>query len=233
MTATPAIPAALRGAVAPFLRAFIGALPPILVTGALRWSVDDALVIEIDTDGGVVFATFARETGDDDDDGAAFTATIGWGADHGDDEDDGEPEEAHTLAAADPAALGAALAALVPGDRPEGDDTYDGEGDDGEPAPWAARDFLAVFLGEIPEAPIGDVDGAGIAGPWLVSIPGAPLVEFGAAEDDDEGPLGPAWEAIVNREDADGCVPAWIGDDPREIAIEAARAFARALTGAR
>lgn len=229
MTATPAIPASLRGAVAPFLRAFIGALPPIAVTGALRWSVDDALVIEIDTGGGVVFATFARETGDDGD-RATFTGTIGWGADHGDDEDGDEPQAAHTLAAADPAALGAALGALVPGDRPETSEDYDGEGD-GEPAPWAARDFLAVFLGEIPEAPIGDVDGAGITGPWLVSIPGAPLVEFGAYNE--EGPLGPAWEAIVNREDADGCVPAWVGDDPREIGIEAARAFARALTGAR
>jgi hypothetical protein len=230
MPATLAIPASLRGAVAPFLRAFIGALPPIAVTGALRWSVDDALVVEIDTDGGVVFATVARETGDDDGDRATFTGTIGWGADHGDDED-GEPEGAHTLAAADPAALGAALAALVPGDRPETSEDYDGEGDDGEPAPWAARDFLAVFLGEIPEAPIGDVDGAGITGPWLVSIPGAPLVEFGAYNE--EGPLGPAWEAIVNAEDADGCVPAWVGDDPREIGVEAARAFARALTGAR
>jgi hypothetical protein len=232
MTATLAIPASIRGAVAPFLRAFIGALPPIAVTGALRWSVEgEALVVEIDTGGGVVFATFTRETGDDDDDGAAFTGTIGWGADHGDDDEDGEPEEAHTLAAADPAALGAALGALVPGDRPETSEDYDGEGDDGEPAPWAARDFLATLIGEIPEAPIGDVDGAGITGPWLVSIPGAPLVEFGAYNE--EGPLGPAWEAIVNREDADGCVPAWVGDDPREIAIEAARAFARALTGAR
>jgi hypothetical protein len=117
----------------------------------------------------------------------------------------------------------------VPGDRPETSEDYDGEGDDGEPAPWAARDFLAVFLGEIPEAPIGDVDGAGIAGPWLVSIPGAPLVEFGAWAYNEEGPLGPAWEAIINQEDADGCVPAWVGDDPREIGVEAARA----LTGAR